>query len=180
MTTKGSAPLNPARYEKDALIQVWVDRRDLANIAMYLEANGRKVRFLAEIVRFSIELTSEKIKESGMEFFSETGAANKYITDRFQTNLNPGGKGNKNLVNNLLMDSICNGTYVPEQEIQQVRKKFTMPKELSDDISQTEIDEAKRVSRSLFDPDNLVVDRETKDSQQLSELKETIEAMIKK
>lgn len=178
MTTKGSSRFAPTRYEKDAVTQVWLDRRILATVCAYMEKNGEKPKFISEIIRFCVEAVNQLIVAQGGMFFDKTADATAFLEDRFGDVMNKRGKGRKNLMNNLLMDS----GYVPETPVESKKpsrdSRFTGMTDLHEEIySTSDIAAMKERARQQFG-DSLAKEREDKDSERLEEEKEALESFV--
>jgi hypothetical protein len=104
MSNRGRGHLKPTREERDAIVQLWMKRTDLATIGLYMESKGVRVLHMSSILRFCVETTMALILRAGGKYVSSTAMANEYLQDRTGVNLNPGGRANKNLVTNLLGD----------------------------------------------------------------------------
>jgi hypothetical protein len=110
MTTKGKSRLDPKEYKPDALVQVWLDRRKLALLSKWIDSdggyNGRQTKWLSEVVRFTLDMVVEMLTNEGWEL--EGVAESSQLLERKYGikpgGLNPGGKGGKNKLNNLLLD----------------------------------------------------------------------------
>lgn len=108
--------LKPTRYERDCLIQVWLDRRDIATISRYMSDHGMRHRYLAEILKFAVENIRTIIVNKGGEFVENPQEATMYLETKFNVKLNPNERGKKNFVNNLLVHSYKNGEIDLEHE----------------------------------------------------------------
>ena len=53
--------LNPIRFKGDALVQVWVDSRELATISEWLDKGNYHMRFLSEVVKEGLSILYENI-----------------------------------------------------------------------------------------------------------------------
>lgn len=104
MSNKGRSPLRPTRNERDAVVQVWVDRKDLATIGLYMETKGIRLVHMSDILGFCVEVVKTIILKANGTYVSSTAEASAFLESRFKAKLNPRGRGNKNLITNLLGD----------------------------------------------------------------------------
>lgn len=104
-SNRGKSALKPTRNERDSLVQCWVNRKDLATIGLYMESKGVKIHHMADILTFSIETVRSIVLKANGTYVDSTEKATAYLSDRFKVNLNPGGRGQKNLITNLLLES---------------------------------------------------------------------------
>lgn len=172
MTTRGSSPMAPVRYVRDALVQLWADRRDIATILLYMENHGQKPRYLSDVLKFCIENIREQVKRQGIEYVESSASATSMLEERFNINLNPGGRGKKNYVNNLLLDS----GYVPE--VERPKRKV----EISGSVmSNDQIEEIKRKAKAQFrsGEDDLLKTREEKDEELQQDTNNAFKNMFK-
>ena len=170
MTTKGASEMNPIKYEKDTITQVWLDRRKLATACAYMESNGNKPHHISEIIRFCVDVVSELVERQGGLTFDKTAEAANFLNERFGDILNPNGKGRKNLMNNLLLDSgYAPGPITPSRPVQVDPE--TNP------FSSSDIEEMKSKARLQLG-DSLVLERSLKDSISLEEEKKALDDLI--
>lgn len=103
--TRGASILNPSSYKKDALVQAWVDSRDLATVMSWLEEDGcHLITHLSQIIQETLRIVADTIEKGGGTRVQYTEEAMK-ILDRFEKQLHPVGRGDKNLLHNLMLDS---------------------------------------------------------------------------
>ena len=96
--------LNPVQFKGDALVQVWMDSRELATISNWLDKTGAYTRFLSEVVKDSIHRLCVEIVESGeVDMVEDTNVARSIIEQKFRINLNPDGRGEKNALHNIVL-----------------------------------------------------------------------------
>jgi hypothetical protein len=104
-STKGKAMVNPRTYKKDSLVQVWVDSRKLAMLSRWFDDGGRSTRFLSDVVKFTIDLVIDSLLSEGkidrVEFTSD---AREMLERKYRVNLNPSGRGDRNVIHNLTLD----------------------------------------------------------------------------
>jgi hypothetical protein len=193
--TRGKGEIKPTRYLNDVHTQVWLERRALATIGLYMDNNEVPFTALVHIIRFSLETTVEMIRRSGGHIFEDTGSASSYLSARVGTNLHTDGKAKKNLINNLLLDSMGNEVTDSVREYMETQKEnapkekpeilFTEPKEepkketISPDenivrgsggISKEELSAIKQ--KTFENCTNIIDRREAKDSKQLNDIAE--------
>lgn len=89
-------------YKRDSLVQVWLDRRTLAVLAQWMEERGASPNTLSNIVRWPLEKFAEMLVEQGQAKAVDITHEAKIIMDKY--NLNPKGRGKKNLMENLQLD----------------------------------------------------------------------------
>lgn len=96
--------LNPVRFKGDALVQVWMDSRELATVSEWLDKDSNRTRFLSEVVKEGIHILCENIVESGeVKMIEETAEARALLEDKYEINLNPNGRGEKNVFHNQIL-----------------------------------------------------------------------------
>jgi hypothetical protein len=168
---RGRSPLRPTKSERDAIVQVWLNRCDLATIGLYMESKGMRIIYMADILRFCVETTRSLVLKSGCKYVDSTAMANEYLVDRTGINLNRGNRGMKNLVTNLLSDTGYTEGEIPDPP----RPEF----------SESTIDEIKKNAREQFaqnakaNPEELLVTREEKDEKVLQEQNQAFLDIIK-
>ena len=103
-STRGRSYIRPKRYKRDALVQVWMDRRKIAMLSVWLDKNGYETRFMSEVLKWTVEIVANEIVKRGeIEEIELTEDANA-ILKKYRVDLNPGGRGEKNLTHNLVLD----------------------------------------------------------------------------
>jgi len=106
-STRGKSMIRPRRYKRDALVQTWVDRRKLAMLSIWLDEGGYGTRFLSDVVKITIDEIVEKLVREGMVRRVEfTDEATRILQSKYKIDLNPSGRGVKNLVHNLTLDDL--------------------------------------------------------------------------
>lgn len=96
--------LNPVRFKGDALVQVWLDSRELATISEWLDKDSYHTRFLSEVVKDGLHILCENIVENGeVEMIEGTAEARTLLEDKYEINLNPNGRGEKNVFHNQIL-----------------------------------------------------------------------------
>jgi len=120
-STRGRARILPVNYKGDALVQVWVDSRKLAMLSRWLDEGGYSTRYLSEVVRFTIDEVVEKLVESGVvEKIEFTGEARDYLVRKYRVDLNPRGRGRRNILHNMQLDEIRKGAAFREERLELV------------------------------------------------------------
>ncbi len=98
-------PVNLGNYKGDVLVQTWIDSRLLATVSEWLDGNGLVTRHMSDIVKFVIEeVVSQLVREGEVEMIELCGDARDLLERKYRTNLNPGGRGKKNILHNLVLD----------------------------------------------------------------------------
>lgn len=158
MTTRGnSTTLRPTRYERDTLVQVWIDRRMLATIGSYMESQGYKLKHMSDILRFCIENINDIVSKR-VGFIDKTAVANKFLEDRFDMDFNKVGK--KNYVNNLLMDQGAELPNIMPEDYKSERKDPIMMKIEKMGLTEEDIKELKRKALENIGRENVVKEEE--------------------
>ncbi len=130
----------------DSLIQVWLDRRYISTATRWMEENGIAPRFMSDVFKFMFEsVVDNLVEDNQVNFVESTIDATEHLNDRFRNNLNPQGKGLKNLSKNLRIEQQDSFSFKKterdlegtKEEIEKEMKKF-IPKyqvEESDDVT---------------------------------------------
>lgn len=104
-STRGRAIVDPVSYKGDALIQCWIDRRKLATLSNWLDEAGYRTRTLADVLRLSLEAVVESLVNDGVvEMVELTSDAVAILDMKYKVELNPSGRGSRNLSHNLHLD----------------------------------------------------------------------------
>lgn len=104
-STKGKSFMRPITYKGDALVQVWVDSRQLAMLSEWLDGRGMNTRHLSEVLKFTIGTIVDKLLEEGIVNQIEyTTDARALLEAKYRVVLNPSGRGEKNLLHNMILD----------------------------------------------------------------------------
>jgi len=102
--TRGSSVLDPVHWKGDALAQTWVDRRILATLSNWLDEVGLRPRSLSEVVRLTLEQVTEALVDRGdVDMVSDPSQATWVLESKYRAKLNPGGRGKKNLLHNIML-----------------------------------------------------------------------------
>ena len=134
-STRGKAVSNPRTYKRDALVQVWIDRRKLAMLSEWLDNNGFVTKHLSDVLRGTIDAIVGQLVDNGsVEKVELTEDAVRILDMKYKVDLNPRGKGLRNLTHNLQLDEI--------------RKSNRFEHEINQPISEdNEYEEAKSFAR---------------------------------
>jgi hypothetical protein len=100
-STRGRAIMAPKTYKGDTLVQVWLDRRMLATLSVWLEDNNVHTRFMSDVLRCTLEQVYNHLVDSGNVREFDTVGAGDYLSSKYMINLNPNGRGEKNLLHNM-------------------------------------------------------------------------------
>jgi len=94
------------RYKRDALVQAWIDRRQLATIINWMLRRGRNPLHLSEVLKLAVDELTKKAVAEGARFVELTEDAHNIINNCFRVNLNRGGKGLQNFRYNVRVDEM--------------------------------------------------------------------------
>jgi hypothetical protein len=103
-STRGRGKLNPKVYKPDALVQVWLDSRKLALLSRWLDQDGQRTRFLSEVVRYTLDMVVEILENEGWKL-GEVAESREMLERKYDSTLNPRGRGKKNVLNNIVLES---------------------------------------------------------------------------
>ena len=96
--------LNPVTFKGDALVQVWMDSRELATLSKWMDKNGNYTRFLSEVVKVGIRMICEELVSEGeVVLIEDTAEARNMLERKYGINLNPSGRGAKNALHNMIL-----------------------------------------------------------------------------
>jgi hypothetical protein len=105
-STKGTALVLPKSYKGDVLVQVWIDSRVLATLSMWLDSEGNYTRFMSEIVKDTLTMLCERLVEDEIvELVDDTANARNMLERKYRVNLNPCGRGKRNVLHNKVLSS---------------------------------------------------------------------------
>ena len=137
-STKGKAMMRPRTYKGDSLVQVWIDRRWLASLSVWLESNGVRTRHMSDVLRESLRELYEHLIKTGEVSEIDTTEAGNILEDRYRVELNPGGRGGRNLLHNKLLS-----TYKGEEtEFRSGQSKLSEMQECTDvTVNRVEVSE---------------------------------------
>ena len=172
-STRGKSLILPKRYKKDALVQAWIDRRVLATLSVWLDENGYRTRFMSDVVRIVLEEIANQAVKSGEVYKIEfTEDATKILESKYRVDLNPSGRGLKNLTHNLVLDRMrrrsgvvgsATGVTSVEEDME-TRKWVAKAVEIFRQIEEAEernrkIEQEKRIAENYKVVDGVVVPR---------------------
>ena len=116
-STRGKSLLMPKKYKNDAHVQVWIDSRKLATLSRWLDENGLVTRFLSDVVRLTLDQVVASLTNEGkFKLIESCAEAREMLERKYRVNLNPRGRGEKNLLHNLVLDSRKNNSDVEDVE----------------------------------------------------------------
>jgi hypothetical protein len=107
-SVRGRCPIiDPVNYKPDTLLQVWIDSRKLVMLDKWLGKNGISTRFMADIGREVLDIVVDQLLATGeVEKVELSRDAMDYLKIKFRKlELNPGGRGKRNIQHNLVLDS---------------------------------------------------------------------------
>ena len=147
-TDGGFSILNPITFKGDALIQVWMDSRELATISEWLDKNGYRTRFMSEVVKEGLHILCEDLVSGGeVNMIEDTIIARRMIEDKYNICLNPrtakskitgnrdSRRGEKNALHNIILSE---------------RKRNEVPNELRELQEKTKENYAKMEREGTF------------------------------
>lgn len=103
-STRGKSVIDPVDYKGDALVQVWIDSRVLATLSIWLDGEGDPTRFLSEVVKVPLSALVELLVGQGdVELVDDTAEARAMLRRKYRVNLNPQGRGGKNVLHNVVL-----------------------------------------------------------------------------
>uniref|UniRef100_A0A6H2A155 Uncharacterized protein n=3 Tax=viral metagenome TaxID=1070528 RepID=A0A6H2A155_9ZZZZ len=104
-STKGKSLVHdPQTYKRDALVQAWIDSRDLATLSEFLDLNGLNTRFLSEVLQHSLRILTDMLKSSGeANYIEDMDIARDMLFRKYRVNLNPTNRGLKNAHHNRIL-----------------------------------------------------------------------------
>lgn len=106
--TKGKSKVDPRTFKGDVLVQVWVDSRVIATLSEWIDNTGNSTRYMSEVVKGILNAVLIQVVEKGeIEMIEWTTEARELLEKKYKVNLNPSGRGMKNVLHNeLLSDGI--------------------------------------------------------------------------
>ena len=164
-STKGKAMIRPKRYKGDSLVQVWIDRRWLASLSVWLESNGVRTRYMSDVLRESLRELYQHLVKTGEVSELDTATAGELLERMYRIELNPSGRGERNLLHNKLLS-----TYKGEEvEFRTGISKREEMRECITNVNRVEVSEndplvavatraaayAKSMSEFKFDPEKV-------------------------
>ena len=103
-STKGASMVMPKSYKGDALVQAWLDSRKVGLLSRWLDQDGPNTRFLSDVLRLTVDAAVDALIAEGWELKGIDESRNM-LERKYRTNLNPQGRGLKNLMHNRVLDS---------------------------------------------------------------------------
>ena len=98
--------INPKSFKGDVVVQVWIDARELATISDWLDKSGSFTRFLSEVVKDSLHMFCGELVDSGeVDMVEDTNEARYMLEKKYRINLNPNGRGEKNVLHNIVLSN---------------------------------------------------------------------------
>jgi hypothetical protein len=157
-STKGNADLNPRQYKGDVYTQTWIDARKLATLSIWLDDAGYNTRFLSEVVKFTVNLVLDHLVETKtVEMIEFTEEARNILEAKYRTNLNPGGRGKRNILHNMVLDDRRKegnvGGYNPDSRF--IKEEINIPVQPKDDKPPKQSNQSNQVTNK-FDFDKAV------------------------
>lgn len=139
--TRGSSRLDPVQYKGDVVAQCWIDSRVIATLSEWLDGQGVDVRKMSEVVRVSLELLCEHLtRERVVEIVDDTGEARRMLERKYRVNLNPCGRGMKNVLHNLALTSMRGD--IPSERERGSAEEIALAKRNKEDRIQMLLDRA--------------------------------------
>ena len=106
-STRGNAKMIPVEYKKDVIVQAWVDARKLVVLDRWLNRSGYTTKFISNIIQFTVDEVVEQVIALGhVQKVEYTKDARILLDDKFKTDLNPSGRGERNVSHNLRLDDV--------------------------------------------------------------------------
>jgi hypothetical protein len=175
--TRGSGPIDPVTYKKDAIVQLWMDSRHLATLCEWLEgANGIKCEGVSMVIQMAMQLVCENLHAQGYDrVFERTVDARQYLKIRFpKKNFNICDRGKKNLTHNLTLDTYKDGKKVdPHKKMHDdMLQRYRELETLGDNAT----DEQKHDAKVLYDmlvEMGVDIGQDISDSEKLAIMNET-------
>ena len=142
-STKGKSRIMPKKYKGDTYVQCWLDSRKLATLSKWLdEDSDHRTRFLSDIIKYIVDMVIEHLVKVGeVEMIDLTEDARDMLTRKYRTNLNPSGRGTKNVLHNLTLDNM-------RMEGRIVDADLTTPQQQGNE-SKFDLDEAVRIYKDI-------------------------------
>ena len=103
------------------MVQTWCKRTTLASLVLWYDKQGERFRSLSELVRAALEGMEEIIRQNGEIVVENIDEAEEVLKAFKLRNLNPGGKGRRNLYNNLAKASSL-GTSKEIENAREIRR----------------------------------------------------------
>ena len=151
-STKGKARMIPVNYKGDVIVQAWLDARKLLVLSRWLDKGGYNTQNLSNIIKFTVDEIVEQLISSGMEQKVEyTKDARTLLEDKYRCDLNPSGRGERNMVHNMRLDDIRKGNAY-ENEKGQIPASSTVEKDARS-ATEKALEEYRRMEKEGFPSD---------------------------
>ena len=106
-STRGNAKMIPVEYKKDVIVQAWIDARKLVVLDRWLADAGYNTKFISNIIQFTVDEVVEQVIALGhVQKVEYTKDARILLDAKFKTDLNPSGRGERNVSHNLRLDDV--------------------------------------------------------------------------
>lgn len=162
--------------KNDSVVQTWCKRTTLASLVLWYDKQGERFRSLSELVRASLEGMEEIIRQSGEIVVENIDEAEEILKAFKLRNLNPGGKGRRNLYNNLAKASSL-GTSKEIENAREIRKIIEEKNESElvkiDDIVKQQVEKWKKKKERISDASKEINlhEYEKKEKEELNKIK---------
>jgi len=125
-TTMGKSKVIPKKYKGDMMLQAWVDSRKVAVVSAWLDQDGPNTRHMSDVLKLMLDAVVKSIKYEGfdMKGFDESRAM---LENKYKVDLNPQGRGLKNLRHNMVLESLKEEEYSPVYNTGNVQKTYWEP-----------------------------------------------------
>ena len=151
-STKGKARMIPVNYKGDVIVQVWLDARKLLVLSRWLDKGGYVTKNLSNILKFTVDEVVEQLISAGIEQKVEyTKDARTLLEGKYRCDLNPSGRGERNMAHNMRLDDIRKGNAY-ENEKGQIPANNTIEKEARN-ITEEGMEVWKRMEKEGFPSD---------------------------
>ena len=139
------------RRERDALVEIWIDRRYLATAALIMSKQGVPPVNISDIVRACVEtVVNSGVDHGVVEGVQTTSEANVFL-GRFKTNLNRGDRGKRNLMKNLQMDVMEAEAGSRDQKQEGVEEKTRLALAVFEEKERKKLEKLGEVENPTFD-----------------------------
>jgi hypothetical protein len=125
-TTMGKSKVIPKKYKGDMMLQAWVDSRKVAAVSAWLDQDGPNTRHMSDVLKLMLDAVVKSIKYEGFEMksFDESRAM---LESKYKVDLNPQGRGLKNLRHNMVLESLKEEEYSPVYNTGNTQKTYWEP-----------------------------------------------------
>ena len=179
-STRGKSNISPTEFKGDSLVQGWIDRRKLAMLSTWLDEGGYNTRHLSDLVRCTIDIVVDNlIANDIVREIEYTDDASKILNLKYRAELNPSGRGLKNLQNNLVLSEIKrnekNGTRLDD-----TRQMEEMLDAYNNNIQSNQPTEAHADTDLEYDSDGIYVGVKQEPSKDPVDLDKAVDMMNQK